>query len=218
MTLSNVPTLGLDEARELGALIGASLDANDAAALARRVEIAASALAVRFTYTLDDDKALAAHARPYAEDPARALAREAIDEDDHWFRSALVDAVLGRGIDPQSWQGTAAIGDLAKEIADAPLPRADQSFRIGESELFQRVILAARAVSPSHSLALPSNANRDVDTELKLFGERFVETACDLARIIIPPEDAAAHARLDGLKGRREILDGLRHARTLQSR
>jgi len=215
LSLNPVPEFLLEDASALAALLKTAPPDHDTRDLRKRLEQAALHLALRFTHTLEDEKALARRARRYADDPARALASPAANDDDEEFRSALIGAVEAKGVDPQSWHGTAAIGNLAKTIADAPMPRKDQSFRIGEAELFQRVIHAARALCPAHNLALPANENRSAETPLTMFAERFVEIVCDLARVAIGPGNLPANARLDSLKGRRLIVDGLRHARKL---
>lgn len=210
-----------DNLRDLIGELGIPATANYVEDIRSRLEKAASRLGFRFSWTLDDEKALARLATRYAVDPARALAVPPTDEADRHFRELLLRRVEADGIDPQTWQGAAAVGDVARYIVDAPMPRKDQSARLGESELFQQIVHAIRSLQADHPITLPANENRDGYTPATAFAERFVEIVCDLVRADLDQDGTRfenagwARARVDDLKGHRSIVDGLRFARGL---
>lgn len=209
-----------DNVQELIGELGIAANTQSVADTRARLERAASRLATRFLWTLDDEKALVRLAARYAADPARALAASPADEEEGHFRELLLWRVEADGIDPQTWRGAAAVGDVAKTIADAPVPRKDQSARLGESELFQQIVHAIRSLQGDQPIKLPANENRDANMPATAFAERFVELVCDLVREELDNEGHSepvdwALARVDSLKGRRSIVDGLRFARGL---
>lgn len=210
-----------DNVRDLIGELDITATADSVEDMRSRLAKAASRLGFRFTWTLDDEKALVRLATRYAVDPARALAAPPTDEEDRNFRDLLLRGIEAGGIEPQTWQGAAAVGDRARYIAEAPMPRIDQSARLGESELFQQIVRAIRSLQADHPITLPANENRDGYTPATAFAERFVEIVCDLVRADLDHDGIRfenadwARARVDDLKGRRSIVDGLRFARGL---